>query len=69
VIDYGWRSGQDRLPDCGNGGFRRCRSTAKPSRHTVKAWRTDVADVACMLPSRDDNDHIESCGRLEIASQ
>ena len=31
--------------------------SAKPSRHTVKAWRTDVAVVAGMLPGHRSNDH------------
>jgi hypothetical protein len=34
AIDYGWRSGQCPLPECGTGGFRRCSLEREtPSTH------------------------------------
>lgn len=39
--------------------FIAARSSAKPSRHTVKAWRTDIAVVAELVPGRGDREPLE----------
>jgi len=39
--------------------FIAARSSAKPSRHTVKAWRSDIAIVAELVPGRGKRDPLE----------
>ena len=45
------------------------RPSVKPSRHTVKAWRPTLPLSLECFPATAANYHIESCCRLEIASQ
>jgi hypothetical protein len=68
AIDYGWRSGQGPLPECGTGGFRRC-SLEREAQSTHRHGEPTLPLSPECLSGRGSNDHIESCCRLEIAAQ